>query len=232
MADETLKASLATRREFVIGGALAATAAMAPLLTPRNGPVTQSRSGRLDRIMPDTIGPWQRSGLEGVLIPKGEQRDGEAYDDVITRYFVSNSAAPILLLIAYGSAQAGNAALHRPEVCYPAAGFKLRKWPDLSIPLQGRPAIAARSLTALATSRVEEILYWSRIGNEFPTSSIGQRWSTLSQSLSGSIPDGILVRISTINQDRDRAVPTLKAFAKELLSSGDAELHQFLTGGR
>lgn len=224
------EASGACRREFLVAGALAATAVLTPVLTPGRTSGLAREGQSLDSLVPAQIGSWAQSGLEGVLIPKAEKAEDRAYDDYIARYYTSSTAAPVVLLIAYGSAQTGNTQLHRPEVCYPAAGFKLRKWPDLSLALPNTVPIAARSMTALATGRVEQILYWSRVGREFPTSSAAQRWSTFRQTLEGKVPDGVLVRMSTMNEDRDRALEVLQKFAASLLTAGGTEMRLFLTG--
>jgi EpsI family protein len=134
-----------------------------------------------------------------------------------------------MLLVAFGGVQSGNAQLHRPEVCYPAAGFDLDGWQDLALPLSGR-GVSARAVTASAPGRIEQILYWTRIGRDFPTSSLAQRWSILRHSLRGSLPDGTLVRISTIDPDRGRALKSLRTFAASLLQSGTPQLRELLVG--
>jgi EpsI family protein len=184
----------------------------------------------LKEIVPDEIGAWTRSELSDVLIPRGEEIEGKTYDDVLTGYYTSGSGAPIMLLIAYGSIQTGNTQLHRPEACYPSAGFRLGGWSDVALRQSGDRPIAARTLTAMAPGRIEQILYWSRIGRDFPTSSVSQRWSAFRHALSGSIPDGALVRISTINGDQRAAIAGLNAFAGSLLDLPDPAMRRLLIG--
>jgi len=217
-----------TRRELIVGGGLLASALAASLVKPspdRPG----ARPVTLEQLVPNRVGPWTGSSYGNVLIPKGEDAYQDTYDDVLTRHYISEAAAPVMFLIAYGSAQAGNTELHRPEVCYPAAGFRVRSWPDISLRLLGAN-VPARSMTATASGRVEQILYWSRVGKDFPTSSLEQRLSVLRHTIRGSVPDGILVRISTIDANRERALQLLQAFAIALLSSGNAEMRLLLTG--
>jgi EpsI family protein len=218
-----------TRRDFIIGGALAGTALFCAAVAPRRNPNALREARLLDQLVPEQIGPWTMSRYDPILIPRGEKGEGSTYDSVISRYYISPSAAPVMLLIAYGAEQAGNTQLHRPEVCYPAAGFKLRQGPDVLLRASGAN-IVARSVTAIATGRVDQILYWTRIGREFPTSSLDQRWATLRQTLSGTIPDGVLVRISVVDEDREAALRVIGAFANTLLSSGSEELRMLLQG--
>ena len=67
-------------------------------------------------------------------------------------------------------------------------------------------------------------MYWTRIGTESPTSWIDQRAAVIRANLKQVIPDGILVRISTVLPDYGSAEPVLREFAaslvKELQSNG------------
>ena len=215
------------RRDFVIGGVLGSTALFCAAAAPGRRQLIDRRT--LDRLVPEKIGPWTASQYEPVVIPRGEELEGTDYDSVITRYYVSDSASPVMLLIAYGSAQTGETQLHRPEVCYVAAGFKMRNWPNVVLQTPDR-RIDARVLTATAPGRTDQILYWTRVGEEFPTTSVEQRWSTLRQTLSGSIPDGVLVRISVDDEDRETAMKFMRGFAGDLLSSGGSRLRAILEG--
>jgi len=218
-----------TRREFVLGGALCATAAIAGVV-PRAMSSTSTKPARpLEGLIPTTIGPWSSVPFGDILIPQGEKAEERTYDDVVTRYYDSASSEGVMLLIAYGSAQVGDTELHRPEACYPVAGFRLQRGPNLLLRFPGVD-VTARSMTARATGRTEQILYWSRVGSEFPTSSLGQRWAALRQTLRGSIPDGVLVRLSTIAEDRTAAIGLLETFTRELLADGGHELRLVLTG--
>ena len=218
----------ATRREFLVGGALVATAALCVAATPRRtAPLGEGRS--LDKLIPDRVGPWTASTYDPILIPQGDTGEGSTYDKVVSRYYTSPTQSPVMFLIAYGAEQAGETQLHRPEACYPAAGFSLQDRPDVVLHVPGAN-ITARSLTAVATGRTDQILYWTRIGNEFPRSSFDQRLSVLRQTLHGSIPDGVLVRISIESADPQAADKTIAYFANALLSTGDGNLRKVLQG--
>ena len=133
-----------TRRELVIGGALGSAALVAQLITPRPDPGRLRGGTSLDKLVPKTIGQRTSANFEGVLIPQGEDTKDKSYDQVLTRYYTGGSVAPIMLLIAYGSAQVGNTELHRPQVCYPSAGFRLRSWPNVTLNFLGTISCARR----------------------------------------------------------------------------------------
>jgi EpsI family protein len=222
-------APCSTRREFVIAGALCATAAIAGTVPHAMSSASAKPSRPLEHLIPQAIGQWRSVPFGDLLIPRGEKFEEKTYDEVVTRYYDSPSAAGVMLLIAYGSAQVGDTELHRPEACYPVAGFKLQRGPSLLLRFPGVD-VAARSMTAHATGRTEQLLYWSRVGREFPTSSLAQHWAALRQTLRGSIPDGVLVRVSTIAEDRGAAMGLLEQFAGELLGAGGPDLRLVLTG--
>lgn len=215
-----------SRREFVIGSAFASTALLCAGVSPGRGQLVSRRT--LDGLVPQHIGPWTASNYEPIVIPRGEELEGAIYDSVITRYYLSDSALPVMLLIAYGSAQTGEMQLHRPEVCYVASGFNMRSWPNIVVQTPNK-RIPARLLTATAPGRTDQILYWTRVGREFPTTSVEQRWSTLRQTLTGSVPDGVLVRISVDDEDRQTALQAMRTFTNDLLSS-NRRLQQLLEG--
>lgn len=219
-----------SRREFVVGGALGTTALLAAAAAPRSGAAAATSAGAsLEQLLPKTIGQWTAAPFSDVLIPRAEKAEEKSYDEVVTRYYDSRSAPPIMLLIAYGKAQLGGTELHRPEACYPVAGFKLRRRPDVTLRIPGL-AIAARSMTAEASDRVEQLLYWTRVGADFPTSSVEQRWSAVRQSFAGSIPDGVLVRLSALALQPAVGLDVLRRFAVELLGAGGAPLRSMLIG--
>jgi EpsI family protein len=217
------------RREFVIGGGLGATALLAAAATPSSKAASRGDSTALEQMVPDTVGPWTSAPFADVLIPRAEKAEEKSYDEVVTRYYDSRAAAPIMLLIAYGKAQVGGTELHRPEACYPVAGFKLRRRPDVVLRFPG-VQIDARVMTAEASERVEQLLYWTRVGGDFPTNSLAQRWSAVRQAAGGSVPDGVLVRMSALSVQPAAGLATLRSFATELLGFAGPALRAVLTG--
>ena len=214
----------------MVGGGLGVTALLAAAAAPRSGAAALNESAAtLEALLPKSIGPWTASPFADVLIPRAEKAEEKSYDEVVTRYYDSKSAPPIMLLIAYGKAQLGGTELHRPEACYPVAGFKLRRRPNIVLRVPG-VAIDARSMTAEASDRIEQLLYWTRVGSEFPTSSVEQRWSAVRQSFSGAVPDGVLVRLSALSLEPAGGIAALRRFAIELLGAGGPPLRSLLIG--
>jgi hypothetical protein len=72
------------------------------------------------------------------------------------------------------------------------------------------------------------MIYWTRLGAEFPRRWSEQRFSVFEQNLRGLIPDGVLVRISTDNPDASPDI--LDKFAADLYGAGNGMLRRLLTG--
>jgi EpsI family protein len=65
----------------------------------------------------------------------------------------------------------------------------------------------------------EHVIYWTRIGSQVPDSWRAQKWAVAEQNLKGIIPDAILIRVSTINDDAAAAIRSIDAFVKDLVLS-------------
>jgi EpsI family protein len=218
-----------TRREFLVAGALASGAILSGAIAYRTRDAAAAVDVSLQELVPAQLGDWKQSAKGDALIPTGEQLEDETYDEVLTRYYSDPAGNLIMFLMAYGSAQSGNIQLHRPEACYPAAGFRLLNEQGIDLPGDSTK-IPSRALTARAPGRTEQILYWSRVGGSFPTGSASQRWAVLRQSLDGSPPDGVLVRMSALHPTLEGALPTLRSFAGALLASPVPQLRTALLG--
>lgn len=219
-----------TRRDFLVGGALVSSALIAARGTWWGAGQPAALPGPLATIVPNRMGTWQSSPANGVLIPTAEVPQESGYDDLLTRYFIDDAGRTVMFLIAYGSAQSGSAQLHRPEACYPAAGFSLGDSMRTRLSAPGSAEIVARALTAIKPGRVEQILYWSRVGTSFPTDPASQSLAVIRQSLDGAAPDGALVRMSTLSSDRTSALVLLREFAAALLRQPQPALRRLLTG--
>jgi EpsI family protein len=220
---------LNSRRDMLAGGVLAAAAIAAEALRVRSVKAPMVSGDRLEQLVPSRVGGWARASFAEASVPTAEASQRGSYDAVLTRFYESRSGPGIMLLIAYSAVQAGETALHRPEACYPAFGFQLKRRADLQLSFR-HVRLMASSMTATAPGRVEQLLYWSRIGALFPTTPLDQRWAALKQSVAGGVPDGALLRISMVETDYRWALSNLQHFASQLLLEGGPRLRLLLTG--
>lgn len=184
--------------------------------------------GTLESIVPLRIGDYRYASSTGLIVPDAS-RTRHIYDQVLTRIYVADSLPPVMLLIAYGSAQNAGLAVHRPESCYPASGYALDH--SAEVTLDGiQPGTMAIALTASRQDRVEQIYYWTRIGRRFPTSQVDEDLAVFAANFSGLMPDGVLVRLSIRSVDRAAALAQMRQFNTLLLDAGGYAGRRLLLG--
>lgn len=208
--------SLLDRRRMLIGLALAAGAGTSLLRKPSE-PIDLVGDRKLEELVPKKIGSWRFLTSSGLVVPTEDLLSAALYSQLLTRVYENGTDPPIMLLIAQGAGQSGLLQIHRPEFCYPAGGFALSPITPVSLPIGDR-RFDANELTASQPGRVEQIIYWTRVGEHMPRSWAQQRLAVAVDNLRGYIPDATLTRISTIDVDREAAAVRLSAFAGAMLA--------------
>ncbi len=219
-----------SRRSVALGIGFIAIAGAAAAVTPRR----HERSlgdARLADVVPMRVAPYQATPGGSLVLPEDEQPTN-VYDQVLGRTYTAASLPGIMLLIAYGAAQSGLMKVHRPEVCYASAGFSIQNPRPVDIPLGSGAPIAATTFLAVRGDRDEQVLYWTRISNAFPRDLTGQRLVMLERGVTGIIPDGVLVRCSTLTSDTRTGELAMANFARALVASADPLGRALLIGGR
>ena len=123
-----------------------------------------------------------------------------------------------MLSIAYGKNQSDNLQLHKPEVCYPAQGFKLEKLERVPLNLLDQSISSTRMETHLG-QRFEPVTYWTVVGDHVTTTGINKKLTEMRYGLRGRIPDGMLVRVSSIDRDTARAHTVQAEFAAAMVAA-------------
>jgi len=207
-----------------VGGALAAQA-----LKPHKY-VSLLQSAKLDDLVPRGFGAWTSEDVGDPLAINGPGTlSSKLYNQLVTRAYMDGKGAPVLMLLAHGERQSDELQLHRPEICYPAFGYALLKNEATSVRLAGQVAVPARRLLAKSPSSEESVIYWTRLGENFPVSFDEQRTARFNDTLEGIIPDGILCRFSTADNTA-AAWPRLQRFVRSLLAATDPAGRRVLIG--
>lgn len=208
---------MVTRRDVLLSGGMIAAAGGAYALTPRT-PLKLLGDNKLEKMVPTTIGSWQQQPSSAFVLPKTEgSLSDRLYNQLLTRLYQSDQMVPVMLVMAYGALQSDQLQLHRPEICYTSVGFQITTSAKAVVKLAPGVKLPVRELTAQSDQRIEPILYWTRIGDDLPTDGREQRSMKLRQSFRGYIPDGILVRISTVAEPVPEVFAQLGEFARELI---------------
>lgn len=177
----------------------------------------------LELIFPKQFGPWRVDASIPMILPAPDvQAEIDAiYNQVLARTYVNANGQRVMLSVAYGGDQYDGTSAHRPEGCYPAAGFDITFNEKAAQPVADGK-LAVRRLMSRRGDRHEPITYWVMVGSKVATTGIEQKLAQMRYGLRGVIADGMLVRVSSIDVDmaHGHAVQAdfIAALAKELPS--------------
>jgi EpsI family protein len=208
-----------------------ATAALANALVPTIKIADARPKTPLAEAFPTAFGDWLEDKSVPVVLPAPDVQANldKVYNQVMARTYVNRDGYRIMLSVAYGGDQSDGMAVHRPEVCYPAQGFEVIKvWGD-ALSLADRAIPVTRATTRLG-GRQEPLTYWIINGDEVIARGFDGRIVQLKYTLRGRIPDGMLVRVSSIDGDPDRAFGMQDRFARDMVRALDAGFRVRIVG--
>ena len=185
----------------------------------------------LETAVPKSFSEWQELPDQGaqVVNPQTKELLDKIYSQTLSRTYVNKQGYRIMLSMAYGDDQRGGLQAHRPEVCYPAQGFKLGKVDDGPL-LTTFGTIDVRRLTTSLGTREEPVTYWLTVGDQIVRNKWDKRIAEIRLGLTGQIPDGLLFRISSIDRDTSRAFAMQEKFAADMLAAVPVETRRQLSG--
>jgi EpsI family protein len=193
------------------------TSLAADWLTPRARMADLRSKMSLSDVVPRQLGPWTLDPWQAVVPPSPDVQASldAAYTEVLGRTYVNTQGDRIMLSLAYVAQSTHGAMVHRPEVCYPAQGFAVRDVHDARIDVGNRPLHVVRAVMA-RQGRSEPVTYWIVVGNRAVASRWAVRWAQLTYSLQGTLPDALLVRVSSIDRDAAHAFAMHDRFVEDL----------------
>lgn len=225
------------RRDVLFGLGCVAAAGGAAWLRP-NDYQRLMPTETLAKSIPEAFGRWSIDRSIGVVLPPSEGSLADRlYDEILARAYLQPAAAEsgsVMCLITYGSRQSDALQLHRPEVCYPAVGFQVTDYQKRMLKFRPGAELPIVQMSARLGQRVEDVLYWTRVGEDFPQDAADQRAKRLWASLAGKVGDGVLVRMSKVRAQPDAApgFEDLNQFAREMLQSLRPDIQRGLVGTR
>jgi len=216
------KSKLANRSLLIFGLMLFA-AVLAQYTRPTIKMAELDPQLNLQQLVLSHFGEWhqQESNVALVIDPSQQQVLEKIYSQTLTRVYKNNSGYFIMLSIAYGMDQRDGLQVHRPEVCYPAQGFRVRDKNVGILQLAPGPGttIPVTRLHTVLGSRQEPITYWTTVGEYAYITTTEKKIAEMRYGLAGKIPDGLLVRVSSIDDNSERAYAIQAQFASQLFSA-------------
>ena len=208
------------RRVLVAGLAMFLAAGLALAMKPTRKLSDTRPPLDLETAVPKAFGDWK---VDPSIVPLQVSPDVQAaldklYNQTLARTYINSHGERIMLSIAYGGDQSDQLQVHRPEVCYAAQGFQiLGTRPDrLAI---GPSAIPVKRVVAASGARREPITYWVTVGDQAVPTGLRQKFTQLGYGFRGTVPDGMLVRISSLSSDDAAAYKLQDGFAAQLLAA-------------
>ncbi len=218
-------------RHGILLVAMVAASGLALALKPTVKVADNGPKVNLETMVPRQFGDWREAqfGSSQIVDPQQKALIDKIYNQTLSRTYVNPRGYAIMLSIAYGSDQSDSLQLHKPEVCYPAQGFQLegRQVGTLDLPVGAIPA--TRLMTSFG-SRKEPITYWTTIGEKVVVGGIQKKLVEMSFGLGGKIPDGMLIRVSSIDGDAQRAYGIHRDFVEAMVGSVSVESRRRLVG--
>lgn len=181
---------------------------------------------QLEQQVPESFGEWRldRSIRPVLPDPSLQAQLDVLYSQTLARTYVNARGQRVMLSIAYGSDQSNEAtAVHRPEFCYSAQGFRVEGAGKGSVGIGGNQVPVAR-LVAHLGQRVEPITYWVTLDEAATLPGFGRKLQQIKYGLQGQIPDGMLVRVSSISTVPAESFTMQQRFLEQLHAAVPAQV--------
>ena len=220
-----------TRVALTLAALMCAASAVAYVARPSLSATAQAPKIQLATAVPKQFGQWREDEARAATIvnPQTQQLLDKLYSQLLNRTYVNAQGYRVMLSLAYGDDQRGGLQAHKPEVCYPAQGFTLQRnvAAEIETPFGNVPG---RRLGTQLGARVEPVTYWFTVADRAVTSRLEHRMAELRLGLTGQVPYGLLFRVSSIDDNADRAYREQDRFVSELLTAVSAEDRVRLSG--
>lgn len=218
-------------RNFILLILMLAASGLALALRPTQKIADQGPVIDLETMIPHTFGDWSEEQQNSVQMvdPQQQEMIEKIYTQTLSRTYVNSRGYRIMLAIAYGDDQRDSMQMHYPEVCYPAQGFSLQsKQPGTLTTASGLIPVT-RILTNLG-QRNEPVTYWTTVGEHVFQGGLQKKLTEMRYGLNGKIPDGMLIRVSSIDAESARAYEMQTLFIDQMLGVLTPEHRQKLNG--
>lgn len=178
--------------------------------------------------LPTEFGKWKIFESSRLIVdPALETKLRSLYESTASAVYIKDDGYMVMLSLAYGLDQRGMGQVHLPEICYPAQGFTLTdKYRD-ELRINGE-VIPITRLFAKNRERNEPITYWTTLGKNIYQGQIDKKLLTANYLLNGFIPDGMVVRVSSIDANHQRAYLLHEEFIRDFAAEVNNEMSERL----
>lgn len=219
--------SLAGLALMLLASCLAVAAAPRALLADSRADVS------LSAIVPTAFGTWRldESASRMLVEPALKRAIDAVYAQTVSRVYVNGRGERIMLAVAYGRDQSDSFQVHLPEGCYQGQGFAVNESAPALVATRAG-TIPARHMVAERRERREAVTYWVVVGDRIGTDDWERKKAKLSYALARTVPDGMLVRVSSLSRDPSAAFELQRQFIDAMLDGVPASERARLLGAQ
>ncbi|WP_231741422.1 exosortase-associated protein EpsI, B-type [Paucibacter sp. KCTC 42545] len=220
------------RTALMVMVAMMGSAALAEWARPTIKVSDSFKGFKLEAVFPRAFGDWVVDESMPVILPPPDQQAmlDKIYNQTLARTYVNSRGLRIMLSVAYGGDQSDGLTVHVPDVCYVSQGFKLEASRDATLQAAPGIVIPVRHLMMTMGARMEPVTYWVLMGDQATTSNTQRRLISIRFGLKRQIPEGMLIRVSSINPDMDKAIPVHTDFINQLMAAMPPEQRERVIG--
>jgi EpsI family protein len=216
---------------IILGLLMMSSGVMAIVVTPTDTFDSKEDPVNLETIIPREFDGWK---IDSSIMPLIANPDEvgvihKIYTQMLLRTYIDKQGERVMLSIAYNRNQRAALHVHRPEVCYLASGFDIGELKKTNVSTN-IGSIPVMRLVARQGTRSEPITYWIRVGDILTSGWFGQTFASLRYGLTGTMPDGLLFRISTISNDEKDSYRIQQAFLNSLMQAVRSKDRHWLIG--
>ncbi len=166
--------------------------------------------------MPTVLQRWQKVSNDiAVVDPTQEAVLEYLYAETFAATYRDHNNHLVMLSVAYGRDQSDGHEVHKPDLCYPAQGFSILESTPVNLKIGADYSISAKYLKTVKGDRPEPLLYWTTVGNRTYQGKLEKKRIGFEYALKNLIPDGLVVRVSTIENDEEEAKRFMNDFVSD-----------------
>jgi exosortase B len=201
---------------FLASAFMLGTTIAVPLLKP-----TPSETNiDLERVFPQSFGEWRLDPDTVAVAPAPDVQASldRIYRQVVSRTYVNAAGDRMMLTVAHGGDQGDALKAHRQEKCYEAQGFEISGLAHSKLAVAGR-TIPVTRMVATRGERIEPVTYWFTMGDRVVLGRAERLREQIASGFAGRVPDGMLVRISSLSPDAASAFASQARFAETVFGN-------------
>ena len=225
---EAVASPVTTRRVALLVGLMAVAAVAGEALQPRDRLSERKTPIVLEKQVPEAFGEWRLDTSIRPVVPDPTLQAmlDTLYSQTLARTYINPQGQRVMLSIAYGSDQSNEAtAVHRPEFCYSAQGFRVKVVGKEVLNIAGTSVPVARVLAQLG-QRIEPITYWVTLDESATLPGFGRKLNQIKYGLQGQIPDGMLVRVSSLSASTEQSFALQQGFLEQMHAAIPADVRK------